>query len=71
MKTISQAVAKVVKLDGTYYWVRITRRKPESLVNYWRYQMNFRYMKFYEFDRKTRRTGKQIGWITLKGFDFD
>ncbi len=70
--TINQGIAKVVFHGGKSYWVRITRRKISSLVEYWSKQHNFYYMKIYEFNGSGlpkfspgRTVGKQIGFIYL------
>lgn len=67
---IKQGVAKVVLINKHSFWLRISRAKYTSLVQYWQNYSNFKYIKFYEFDRKTRLTGRQLGYITLKGFNF-
>lgn len=64
---VGQALGKVVRSDGSHYWVRISRRNFDSLVMYWRTQPNFKYMKIYRFNRQTRQIGTQIGYITLNG----
>lgn len=72
---IKQAVAKVVYKDRifkngkNYIWIRISRAYLNSLANYWRSMYGFHYMKIYEFDRKHRIVGQQIGYITLKGME--
>ena len=68
---IKEAVAKVVLQNNHSFWLRISRAKYTSLVHYWQNYPNFKYIKFYEFDRKTRHTGLQLGYITLKGFSFN
>jgi hypothetical protein len=68
--TISQALGKAVFKSGKFYWIRISRRKVSSLVEYWANQHDFYYMKVYEFKGSGlpkfspgRTTGKQIGYI--------
>ena len=67
---IKEGVAKVVLLDNRSFWLRVSRAKYNSLVTYWQTYPNFKYIKFYHFDRKTRRVGLQLGYITLNGFKF-
>lgn len=67
---IKQAVAKVVLLDGHSFWLRISRALHTSLIDYWQKYPNFRYIKFYHFDRHTRRVGHQLGFITQRGYKF-
>lgn len=68
---IKEGVAKVVLLDKRSFWLRISRAKYSSLVHYWQNYPNFKYIKFYAFDRRTRQVGQQLGYITLKGFYFN
>lgn len=66
---IKQGVAKVVKTDKSFFWIRISRAYMSSLANYWQKQPNFYYMKIYEFDRQTRKVGAQLGYITQNNWE--
>jgi len=71
---IFQAVAKVVLLNGKYFWIRISRQSHNNLIFYWRKYPNFKYIKFYEIINYKKGgshvIGKQLGYITPKGFNF-
>lgn len=71
---IKQAVAKIVLTTGNYFWVRISRQRIGNLIHYWRNYPNFRYAKFYDivnYQKGTNHTiGRQLGFITLNGYNF-
>lgn len=71
---IKQAVAKVMRLNGTYFWVRISRQSINNLIRYWRNYPNFKYIKFFEIINYTKggshKIGSQLGYITINGFNF-
>lgn len=66
---IKQAVAKVVRKDKTFFWIRISRAYMESIASYWWQRPDFYYMKIYEFNRNTRQVGKQLAYITLTKYE--
>lgn len=66
---VKQGVAKVVRKDKTFFWIRISRAYMNSLANYWQNYPNFYYMKIYEFNRNTREVGNQLGYITLSKWE--
>jgi hypothetical protein len=64
--TISQGLLLVVTQSNKKLWYRITRRKASSVEQYFSSVPDFKYAKCYEFDRKTRQTGKQLGYFGVK-----
>ena len=71
-QTIHQGVIKVTWLDGNWKWYRVTRRTFNNLVMGFKDLPNFHYAKVYAFSRKTRLTGKQLGYfgINIKTGEF-
>lgn len=66
---IKQAVAKVVLQDKSHFWIRISRAYLRSVANYWQRKPNFYYLKIYEFNRNTRKVGRQIAYITTTNYE--
>ena len=71
--TISQGLAKVVFHSGKIHWLRISRRKIDSVVDYLTKQHGFYYAKIYHYhgggkgyDKydSRRSVGSQIGFIS-------
>ncbi|MBR10951.1 MAG: hypothetical protein CMP48_25140 [Rickettsiales bacterium] len=58
---IKQGVVKIVWLDGNWKWYRISNRYLKDVANGFFNIPNFHYGKVYDFNRNTRKTGRQIG----------
>jgi hypothetical protein len=77
MPTISQAVVLIKFDSGFKKWIRVSRRKSESLEKYCHSLTGFYYAKIFEIpnykkhrEQKTgakHQIGKQIGYITKNG----